>query len=92
MVLTTLLRQEHLSANHGTVFDLIHSHGRMDLAMFFASLAEDHSRVVRHHIAKKQYPDALAVLQKQPNTQLYYVYASELLLNAPDDTVQGMGR
>lgn len=79
-----------MSGQQGTVFELLHSHGRIEDALYFATISEDYSRVVRHYISQKQYAEALRVLSDHHSVQLYEQYAPELLLNAPTETINGM--
>eukprot|EP01134_Creolimax_fragrantissima_P002706 CFRG2706T1 len=79
--------KQNLSANHTAVYNLICSHGRIDDGVFYANHMGDYERVVSHHIACNDYTSALAVLALQSNLLLYYNFSSQLLMNAPELTV-----
>ena len=47
------------------VYELILSHGRTDLYLFYANLEEDHSKIVEHWITEEQWLRAIDVLNRQ---------------------------
>ncbi|GAA5972280.1 hypothetical protein JCM11641_002389 [Rhodosporidiobolus odoratus] len=70
-----------------TTFDLLTSHGRDDLTLYYASLVGDYGRVVQHHVQQQEWRDGLTALSKQEDLDLYYRFASVLLRHAPKETV-----
>nr|XP_018264614.1 uncharacterized protein I303_02787 [Kwoniella dejecticola CBS 10117]OBR86772.1 hypothetical protein I303_02787 [Kwoniella dejecticola CBS 10117] len=69
------------------VYELILSHGRTDLYLFYANLNKDHGKVVEHWITEEKWLKAIDVLNRQDSVDLYYRFASILMRNAPKETV-----
>ncbi|WRT65614.1 uncharacterized protein IL334_002559 [Kwoniella shivajii] len=69
------------------VYELILSHGRTDLYLFYANLNKDHGKVVEHWIMEEKWLKAVDVLNRQDSVDLYYRFASILMRNAPKETV-----
>ncbi|WWC68724.1 uncharacterized protein I206_102658 [Kwoniella pini CBS 10737] len=69
------------------VYELILSHGRTDLYLFYANLNKDHSKVVEHWVTEEKWLKAIDVLNRQDSVDLYYRFASILMRNAPKETV-----
>ncbi|WWC87797.1 uncharacterized protein L201_002689 [Kwoniella dendrophila CBS 6074] len=69
------------------VYELILSHGRTDLYLFYANLNKDHSKVVEHWVTEEKWRKAIDVLNRQDSVDLYYRFASVLMRNAPKETV-----
>ncbi|XP_063933212.1 vacuolar protein sorting-associated protein 18 homolog [Zophobas morio] len=70
------------------IYDLFFSHGRLDIFIFFASLARDFESVVRHYITHGQYVEALQVLLKAKDEELFYQHSTALLINQPKKTIR----
>lgn len=47
------------------VYELILSHGRTDLYLFYASLNRDHGKIVEHWVSERQWLKAIDVLNRQ---------------------------
>jgi hypothetical protein len=47
------------------VYELILSHGRTDLYLFYANLNRDHGKVVEHWVTEEQWTKAIDVLNRQ---------------------------
>ncbi|WWC97049.1 hypothetical protein V866_003926 [Kwoniella sp. B9012] len=69
------------------VYELILSHGRTDLYLFYANLNKDHGKVVEHWVTEEKWLKAIDVLNRQDSVDLYYRFASILMRNAPKETV-----
>ncbi|ORY29496.1 Pep3/Vps18/deep orange family-domain-containing protein [Naematelia encephala] len=69
------------------VYELILSHGRTDLYLFYANLKKDHGKVVEHWVTEEQWLKAIDVLNRQSSVDLYYRFASILMRHAPRETV-----
>ncbi|EGD73813.1 hypothetical protein PTSG_12329 [Salpingoeca rosetta] len=72
-----------------TVFDLISSHGNVDVLLFFAQLHSQHDVVVQHYIQMGQADKALDVLKQVGNEkpQLIYQFAAELIQAKPHELI-----
>ncbi|WVR03897.1 hypothetical protein IAU60_000896 [Kwoniella sp. DSM 27419] len=69
------------------VYELILSHGRTDLYLFYANLNKDHGKVVEHWVTEEKWLKAIDVLNRQNSVDLYYRFAAILMKNAPRETV-----
>jgi len=47
------------------IYDLIQSHGKTDVYLFFAELLNDHGIVVQHYVDNEMWSEAIKVLNKQ---------------------------
>jgi hypothetical protein len=52
------------------VYELILSHGRTDLYLFFAGLNRDHGKVVEHWVTEEQWLKAIDTLNGQVSHQI----------------------
>ncbi|EIW66818.1 hypothetical protein TREMEDRAFT_40794 [Tremella mesenterica DSM 1558] len=74
------------------VYELILSHGRTDLYLFYADLKKDHERVVEHWVDEEDWLKAIDVLNRQTSVELYYRFASILMRFRPKETVDAFIR
>ncbi|SCV68374.1 BQ2448_495 [Microbotryum intermedium] len=79
-------RQENLDPI--TIFDLLESHGREELTLYYASVVGDHERIVTHWVLEENWKKALEALNKQEGLDVYYRFAPVLLRHAPNETVE----
>ncbi|CAG7852334.1 Vacuolar protein sorting-associated protein 18 homolog [Serendipita indica DSM 11827] len=70
-----------------TVYDLILSHGRTEVFLYYATIIGDFQRVVSHWILEEEWEKAINVISSQEDLDLYYRYASVLIRQAPKLTV-----
>ncbi|KAJ7596930.1 Pep3/Vps18/deep orange family-domain-containing protein [Mycena floridula] len=70
-----------------TVYELIQGHGRTDMYLHFATVIGDHDRVIEHWIMEEEWSNAITVINRQTDLELYYRFASVLMRNAAKDTV-----
>ncbi|KAG8815007.1 hypothetical protein FRC17_000900 [Serendipita sp. 399] len=75
-----------------TTYDLILSHGRTEVFLHYATVIGDHLRVVEHWILEENWEKAIGVISGQTSLELYYRYASVLLRQAPQPTVDAWTR
>ena len=47
------------------VYELISSHGRNDLYLFYANLNKDHGKIVEHWVNEEEWLKAIDVLNRQ---------------------------
>jgi vacuolar protein sorting-associated protein 18 len=84
-----------------TTFQLISSHGRMDMLLYFAELIEDYERMMMLHVQEENYEGAVELLQVQSQKyieihrrppekieNLFYKFSPVLMEHAPKSTVQ----
>ncbi|KAJ9114050.1 hypothetical protein QFC22_005870 [Naganishia vaughanmartiniae] len=69
------------------IYDLIQSHGRTEVYLFFAGLLEDDSIVIDHWVTEEKWLQAIDVLSRQEDVELYYRFAPILMRHKPRETV-----
>ncbi|KAK9468292.1 Pep3/Vps18/deep orange family-domain-containing protein [Lipomyces arxii] len=70
-----------------TTYDIISSHGRQEELLFYANSVDDYSFVLSYWVRLEKWSDALFVLRKQNEPDVYYKYSTVLLVNCPKETV-----
>ncbi len=70
-----------------TTYDIISSHGREDELLFFASIVNDYNYVLSYWIQRERWKDALDVLKKQRDPEIFYRYSSVLMTQAAIELV-----
>ncbi|MBW0462821.1 hypothetical protein O181_002536 [Austropuccinia psidii MF-1] len=62
-----------------TTYELITSHGRKDVMIYYANLVADHERIIRHYIQEEDWKKAIDSLSRQDDLELYYRFAPVLV-------------
>ncbi|KAG9103218.1 hypothetical protein FRC06_011758 [Ceratobasidium sp. 370] len=75
-----------------TTYDLIRGHGRMDVFLNFANVSGDFERIIEYWVSEEEWVKAIDVLNRQPDVELYYRFASVLMAAAPKETVDAWTR
>jgi len=70
-----------------TTYDIISSHGREDELLFFASAVNDYNYVLSYWIQRERWKEALDVLKKQTEPEIFYRYSSGLITHVATDLV-----
>ncbi|KAL7274549.1 tethering complex subunit [Rhizina undulata] len=70
-----------------TTYEIISSHGRKDELLYYASSVNDYSYVLAYWIQREKWLEALNVLKRQSDPEMFYKYSSVLMSNAPMETV-----
>lgn len=81
--------------NKSTIYDLMASHGDKHNLMKLTIINKDFEQVIRQHIYKNSYLDALEVLKSQNRRDLFYQFSPILMQEIPKQTVNaliGQGR
>jgi hypothetical protein len=65
-----------------TVYDIISSHGREKELLFFANVTNDYNYVLSYWIQREKWTEALNVLQRQTDPEVFYKYSSVLMVHA----------
>lgn len=65
-----------------TAYDIISSHGREEELLFFAATANDHNYVLSYWIQREKWSDAMNVLQRQSDPDVFYKHSSVLMTHA----------
>ena len=71
-----------------TVYDIISSHGREQELLFFATVTNDYNYVLSYWIQREKWSEALNVLQRQSEPDVFYKYSSVLMTHAATGLVE----
>lgn len=82
-----LLEEQKQWLDYKTTITLISSHGRSREMIFYATMMEDYERVINVYINERNYVQALNVLLKQTNEELFYRFSPILMHHIPYETV-----
>lgn len=70
-----------------TTYDIISSHGREEELLFFASAINDYNYVLSYWVQRERWSEALNVLKKQTDPQIFYNYSSVLITHVAADLI-----
>lgn len=90
--LKSFIKDYKQNLDSSVVYELILGHGRTDLYLYFADLNKDFGRIVEHWITEEQWTKAIDVLSRQDKLELYYRFATVLMRNVPQETVEAWTR
>lgn len=79
-----------IKRNKPVIYDLMSSHGDKDNLIKLTVINRDFENLIRQHIFKKSYPEALGVLKSQNKRELFYQFAPILLQEVPKPTVTAL--
>ena len=71
-----------------TVYDIISSHGREKELLFFATVTNDYNYVLSYWIQREKWSEALSVLQRQSEPDVFYKYSSVLMTHAATGLIE----
>lgn len=71
-----------------TVYDIISSHGREGELLFFATVTNDYNYVLSYWIQREKWTEALDVLQRQSEPDVFYKYSSVLMTHAATGLIE----
>ncbi|RDA83173.1 hypothetical protein CP532_4937 [Ophiocordyceps camponoti-leonardi (nom. inval.)] len=74
------------------VYDVISSHGREAELLFFAEAVNDHNYVLSYWVQRGRWAEALDVLRRQTDADVFYRYAGVLMAHVPRETVDMLMR
>ena len=70
-----------------TAYDIISSHGREQELLYFAKAVNDYNYELSYWVQREKWTEALDVLKKQSDKEVFYRYSTVLLTHVPNDTV-----
>ncbi|POR31351.1 Vacuolar protein sorting-associated protein [Tolypocladium paradoxum] len=70
-----------------TVYDVISSHGREAELLYFANAVDDYNYVLSYWVQRERWAEALNVLKKQTDAEVFYRYSSVLMTHVAQDMV-----
>ncbi|EZA54658.1 vacuolar protein sorting-associated protein 18 homolog isoform X2 [Ooceraea biroi] len=82
--------EECIRRNRSTIYDLMASHGDKDNLIRLTIMHCNYEEVIRQHLYKNNYLEALGVLKSQNNKDLFYQFAGILLQELPRPTVAAL--
>jgi hypothetical protein len=71
-----------------TVYDVISSHGREEELLFYADAVNDYNYVLSYWIQRERWSEALKVLKRQKDAEIFYRYSSVLMTHAASELVE----
>ncbi|XP_018319047.1 vacuolar protein sorting-associated protein 18 homolog isoform X2 [Agrilus planipennis] len=76
--------------NKSTIYDLMASHGDKTNLIQLTIVNKDFEKLIRQHIYKNNFHEALDVLKSQNNRELFYQFAPILMQEIPKFTVKAL--
>ncbi|KAI1003971.1 Vacuolar protein sorting-associated protein 18 [Podosphaera aphanis] len=77
-----------LDLDKKTTYDIITSHGREEELLFFAGAVNDYNYVLSYWMQRERWSEALDVLKKQTNLEIFYQYSSSLITHVGSELVE----
>jgi tetratricopeptide (TPR) repeat protein len=71
-----------------TVYDIISSHGREDELLYYANAVNDYNYVLSYWVQRERWSEALKVLKRQTDAEVFYRYSSVLMTHAATELVE----
>lgn len=75
-----------------TIYDVISSHAREEELLFFANATNDYNFVLSYWVQRERWTEALNVLKKQTDPDVFYRYSSVLMTHVGQELVEIMLR
>lgn len=76
--------------NRRTIYDLMASHGDKENLIKFTKSNKNYEQLIRQHLYKNNYLEALQVLKNQNNRELFYQFSPVLMQEVPKHTVKAL--
>lgn len=73
--------------DHKTVYDVISSHGREEELLYFANVINDYNYVLSYWVQRERWTEALDVLKKQTDPDVFYRYSTVLMSHVAQELV-----
>ncbi|KAJ4304104.1 tethering complex subunit [Collariella sp. IMI 366227] len=71
-----------------TVYDVISSHGREEELLFYANAVNDYNYVLSYWVQRERWSEALKVLKRQTDAEVFYRYSSVLMTHTATELVE----
>ncbi|XP_043488268.1 vacuolar protein sorting-associated protein 18 homolog isoform X2 [Polistes fuscatus] len=82
--------EECIKKNRKIIYELMSSHGDKENLMRLTIMHSNYEEVIRQHLYKNNYLEALEVLKNQTNKDLFYQFSGTLLQELPRPTVTAL--
>ena len=69
-----------IKQNRSTIYNIMASHGDKDNLLRLTIMSRNYEEVIRQHLYKNNYSDALEVLKSQSNTEFIFSHFASVLL------------
>jgi hypothetical protein len=70
-----------------TTYEIISAHGREEELLFFANVVDDYDYVLSYWVQRERWTEAMTVLKRQIEPQLFYRYSTVLMAHMPAEMV-----
>lgn len=78
--------------DHKTTYEIISAHGREEELLFFANVIEDHDYVLSYWVNRERWAEAMTVLKKQTDPEMFYRYSTVLMAHQSTELVDVLMR
>jgi hypothetical protein len=75
-----------------TTYEIISSHGREEELLHFANVVEDYNFVLSYWVQRERWTEAMAVLKRQTEPEMFYKYSTVLMSHVSVDLIEVMMR
>lgn len=75
-----------------TAYEIISAHGREEELLFYANVVEDFNYVLSYWVNRERWNEAMNVLKKQTDPQMFYRYSSVLMAHVAVELVEVLTR
>lgn len=66
-----------------TTYEIISAHGREEELLHYASVVDDHNYVLAYWVQRERWSEAMDVLKKQTDPEMFYRYSTVLMSHVP---------
>lgn len=81
-----------LDLDRKTTYELISSHGREEELLYYANTINDYNYVLSYWVQRERWQEAMTVLKKQTDPEIFYQYSSVLMTHVAVELVEVMMR
>ncbi|KAK5121856.1 hypothetical protein LTR85_004427 [Meristemomyces frigidus] len=81
-----------LDLDRKTTYEIVSSHGREEELLYFANVVDDYNYVIAYWVQRERWTEAMAVLKKQTEPEMFYRYSTVLMAHVAVDLVEVLMR
>ena len=85
-------RKNKVDLDSKTIYEIISSHGREEELLYFANVVDDYNYVLSYWVQRERWDEAMTVLKKQTDPQMFYKFSTVLMSHTPVDLVEVLMR
>lgn len=75
-----------------TAYEIISAHGREEELLFYANVVEDYNYVLSYWVNRERWTEAMSVLKKQTDPEMFYRYSTVLMAHVSVDLIDVLKR